>query len=65
MITANVPKLLRSAPDINAMHQYIDEVHNAWMIHWASRPDTRYGKDFAAFLGERILTDFDHRRTWV
>lgn len=40
---------------------YVREVRSVWRGHWAKRPDHRYGKDFAAFLGERLLSDFDLR----
>ena len=37
------------------------DVRATWREHWQPRPDHRYGQDFAAFLGERLLTDCDLR----
>jgi len=37
------------------------EVECVWDKHWKGR-DHRYGRDFAAFVGERLLTDFHLRR---
>lgn len=41
------------------MRTYVNGVRRDWKEHWEGRLDHRYGRDFHAFLGERILTDFD------
>jgi hypothetical protein len=43
-----------------AMDEYVAGVVKAWEGYWRGK-DHRYGQDFHAFLGERILTDFDLR----
>jgi hypothetical protein len=34
------------------------QVQRDWLNHWKDRGDHRYAKDYAAFLGERLITDF-------
>lgn len=43
------------------LQHWADDVARAWLETWKGRDDHRYGKDFAAFMGERFLTDFDMR----
>jgi hypothetical protein len=50
-----------SAAQRRAMDRYVATVVKDWERYWRDRPDHRYGRDFHAFLGERILTDFDLR----
>lgn len=40
------------------LEAWVDNVVESWRDHWRGRDDHRYGVDFAAFLGERFLTDF-------
>lgn len=44
----------------SALDLYVADVRATWEECWKGR-DHRYGRDFAAFLGERLLTDFDLR----
>jgi hypothetical protein len=44
-----------------SMDQYVAGVVRDWEKFWKGR-DHRYGHDFHAFLGERMLTDFDLRQ---
>jgi hypothetical protein len=39
---------------------WMQGVIKAWQEHWEGR-DHRYGQDFAAFVGERLMTDFELR----
>jgi hypothetical protein len=39
---------------------WAESVRLAWLEYWAGE-DHRYGRDFAAFMGERFMTDFDVR----
>ena len=41
---------------------WIKSVVKAWKEHWEGK-DHRYGRDFAAFLGERLITDFNVKDT--
>ena len=43
-------------PD-EGLDAYMTKVVAAWREHWEGR-DHRYGTDFAAFLGERLMTDY-------
>lgn len=36
---------------------WLEDVTTKWEEYWKLQPDSRYGKDFAAFVGERLLTD--------
>ena len=47
--------------DSSYLEQWVQEVADVWQSTWKSKPNHRYGRDFAAFLGERLLTDFDLR----
>ena len=42
------------------MRVYMDDVVECWERTWRGK-NHRYGHDFAAFLGERVMTDFDLR----
>lgn len=53
------PKLTPSSR--RSLDEWALETAEAWNEHWRERPDHRYGLDFAAFLGERFLTDFNLR----
>ena len=43
----------------NGLDSYMADVVKAWRGHWEGRNDHRYGRDFAAFLGERLMNDFN------
>jgi hypothetical protein len=48
------------------LDRYVGSVVRDWEMFWKDRPDHRYGQDFHAFLGERVLTDWrirHHDRT--
>lgn len=45
------------------LKDWLSNVIVDWRTHWADRPDHRYGRDMAAFIGERLLTDFELRKT--
>lgn len=47
-------------PEAPALEHWIRGVVSAWQEHWMGK-DHRYGRDFAAFVGERLLTDFSLR----
>jgi len=42
------------------IREWMQDVVFAWRGYWKGK-DHRYGHDFAAFVGERLLTDFDLR----
>jgi len=42
------------------MDRWVAEVVALWEQVWKGK-DHRYGRDFHAFLGERVLTDFELR----
>lgn len=42
------------------LDEWMTGVVSSWREHWEGT-DHRYGKDFAAFLGERVITDFHLR----
>ena len=44
------------------MDLYVAEVVKTWEEYWKPKVHHRYGQSFHAFLGERILTDFDLRQ---
>ncbi len=56
-----VPKVLRRVGSHAAVDAYVGRVVKDWESYWQERVDHRYGRDFHAFLGERILTDFNLR----
>lgn len=39
------------------LSDWIESVRRDWREHWEPKPDHRYGRDFEAFLGERLKTD--------
>lgn len=41
------------------MDNWVNGVVKLWKAHWEGRLDHRYGRDFHAFLGESVLTDFN------
>ena len=47
--------------DESAMRSWMKAVVRAWKDQWRLHKDHRYGRDFAAFVGERLLTDFSLR----
>lgn len=44
-------------PSTAPLREWIQVVAKDWRLHWRGR-DHRYGRDFAAFVGERLMTDF-------
>lgn len=53
--------VIHSPATRKTLDAWTTDVVRAWQGHWRERSGHRYGKDFAAFLGERFLTDFDMR----
>ena len=43
--------------DVRQIGEWYDEVRETWEGFWKGK-DHRYGRDFAAFLGERLMSDF-------
>jgi len=46
---------------MSILDEWMKSVVDSWVENWKGK-DHRYGHDFAAFLGERFLTDFDMRK---
>ena len=46
----------------NDIEAWFSDVKKAWKEYWKD-VDHRYGRDFAAFVGERLMTDFGLRDT--
>lgn len=43
--------------DVGQIEEWYDEVKETWEGYWKGK-DHRYGCDFAAFVGERLMSDF-------
>jgi hypothetical protein len=43
------------------LRAWVVEVRHTWEGYWRQKEGHRYAHDFAAFVGERMLTDFDLR----
>ena len=41
-----------------AIEGWYVEVRETWEGFWKGRNEHRYGRDFAAFVGERLISDF-------
>lgn len=52
--------VIHSAGTGALLDNWLANVVHHWREEWEGK-DHRYGHDFAAFLGERFLTDFDRR----